>query len=220
MKLITEQFFESVQLIKEEDEKTKEKCYYIAGIFMQADKPNRNNRVYPVDIMKREVANYNRDYIKQNRGMGELGHPETPQVNLERVSHLIKELVIDGNDVRGRAKLMDTPYGRIAKNLIDEGVKLGVSSRGLGSLKEDSAGIKTVQDDFQLNAIDIVADPSAPEAFIEGVIENREWIYENGIIKAKQIEEYKKELDRAKRGKTEEKVLSIFNDFFVLIASY
>jgi len=213
MKLITEQFIESVQLIKEEDEKTKEKSYYIAGIFMQADKPNRNNRVYPVDVMKREVENYNRDYIKQGRGMGELGHPETPQVNLERVSHLIKELKFDGSDVYGKAKLMDTPYGRIAKNLVDEGVKLGVSSRGLGSLKEDGAGIKTVQDDFQLNAIDIVADPSAPEAFVEGILEDREWIYENGIIKATQIEEYKKELNRAKKAQIEEKVLSVFNDF-------
>lgn len=213
MKLITEQFIDSVKLLTEEDAKTKQKNYYIVGVFMQADQPNRNNRVYPIEIMTREVDNYNKNFITQNRGMGELGHPDSPNVNLERVSHLVKELKMDKNDVLGRAKLMDTPFGKIAKSLVNEGVKLGVSSRGLGSLKEDSSGIKTVQDDFQLNAIDIVADPSAPEAFVEGVLEDKEWVYENGIIKAKQIEEYKKEILRAKRTEIEEKVLNIFKDF-------
>jgi len=213
MKLITEQFIDSVKLLTEEDAKTKEKNYYIVGVFMQADKPNRNNRVYPLEIMKREVDNYNKNFIAQNRGMGELGHPDSPNVNLERVSHLIKELKIDGSDVLGKAKLMDTPFGKIAKSLVNEGVKLGVSSRGLGSLKEDSGGVKTVQDDFQLNAIDIVADPSAPEAFVEGVLEDKEWVYENGIIKAKQIEEYKQQIIRAKKKEIEEKVLVIFKDF-------
>lgn len=213
MKLITEQCIDTVKLLTEDDEKTKEKNYYIVGVFMQADKPNRNNRVYPLEIMKREVENYNKNFITQNRAMGELGHPDSPNVNLERVSHLIKELKLDGTDVVGRAKLTDTPFGKIAKSLVNEGVKLGVSSRGLGSLKEDGNGVKTVQDDFQLNAIDIVADPSAPEAFVEGVLEGREWVYENGVIKAKQIEEYKQQILRAKKKEVEEKVLVVFKDF-------
>jgi hypothetical protein len=213
MKLITEQFIETVQLITEQDAKTKEKCYYISGVFMQADQPNRNRRVYPMEVMEREVKNYNENFIAKSRAMGELGHPESPTVNLERVSHLIKELSLDGNNVVGKAKLMDTPYGKIAKNLVDEGVKLGVSSRGLGSLKEIQDGLKQVQEDFQLNAIDIVADPSAPDAFVEGVMEDREWIYENGIIKAKQIEEYKKEIMKATKNNLEKKVLGVFKDF-------
>ena len=211
MKLITEQYFD-VKLLTEEDE-NKQKQVFVTGIFMQAETPNRNNRVYPANVVKREVDSYNNQFVTQSRALGELGHPETPIVNLERVSHLIKELRMDGNDVYGKAKLMDTPYGNIAKNLIKEGVKLGVSSRGLGSLKEASDGLKEVQDDFQLNAIDIVADPSAPKAFIEGVMEGREWVYENGIIKAKEIEVYKQEILKTNRKNREEKMLSVFGDF-------
>lgn len=213
MKLITEQLIENVELLTEQDEKTKEKCYYIVGIFMQAEKPNRNDRIYRLPIVQREVDNYNKNFIQQNRGLGELGHPSSPSVNLERVSHIINELKLEGSDVYGKAKLMNTPFGKIAKNLVDEGVKLGVSSRGLGSLKEEQDGVKIVQDDFQLNAIDIVADPSAPEAFVEGILEGKEWVYENGIIKAKQIEEYKNEIKRAKRKEIESKTIAIFQDF-------
>ena len=211
MKLITEQCF-NVKLITEEDE-SKQKQYYVTGVFMQAETPNRNNRVYPISIIKREVENYNSQFVEQNRALGELGHPETPIVNLERVSHLIKELKIQGNDVYGKAKLIDTPLGNIAKNLIKEGVVFGMSTRGLGSLKEASDGLKEVQDDYQLNAIDIVADPSAPKAFVEGIMENREWIYENGILKAKEIENYKKEIMKTTRKNREEKILNVFGDF-------
>ncbi len=213
MKLLIEQNIENIKFLKEEDEKTKEKNYFVTGIFMQANIPNKNGRFYPLDIVEKEIEKYNEKYVKENRAMGELGHPQGPSVNLERVSHIVKELKVKNNNVYGKAKILDTPCGKIVKNFIDENVKLGISSRGLGSLKEISNGTKEVQDDFQLNAIDIVSDPSAPEAFVEGILENKEWIYENGIIKVKQIEEYKKDILRTKRNKLEEKILSIFKDF-------
>ena len=210
MKLIVERA-ESVTLLKEEDKVTKEQQYYITGVFMQADKQNRNNRVYPFEILKREVDSYNKKFVGENRAMGELGHPDSPTVNLERVSHLIKELKYEGKDVIGKAKLLDTPLGKIAKNLVDEGIKLGVSSRGLGSLKE-KGGVQEVQEDFILNAIDLVADPSAPEAFVEGILEGREWIYENGVIKPKEIEIYKKKIQKINRN-SDEKIVNLFRDF-------
>lgn len=210
MKLIVEHS-NSVELLKENDKESKEQQYYITGVFMQADKQNRNNRVYPLDIVKREVEAYNTKFVSQNRALGELGHPDTPTVNLDRVAHLIKELQLDGSNVVGKAKLLDTPCGKIAKNLVNEGIKLGVSSRGLGSLKERD-GVQEVQSDFILNAIDLVADPSAPEAFVEGVLENKEWIYENGVIRPKEIEAIKKEIKNIKKV-SDEKLARIFKDF-------
>ena len=168
MLLITE-VNDNVNLVTEEV--NGEKQYHIDGIFMQAEQKNRNGRVYPSKVLMNEVKKYNNDYVRSKRAMGELGHPDCPQLNLERVSHLIKELRIDGNDVYGKAKILDTPYGKIVKNLISEGVKNGVSSRGMGSLKQNSSGVNEVQDDFSLSAVDIVADPSAPDAFVEGIME-------------------------------------------------
>jgi hypothetical protein len=213
MKLIIEQTTDNIQCLTEQDEKTKEKNYLVQGVFMQADQQNKNGRVYPLEIVQREIKVYNDNFVKQNRAMGELGHPETAHVQLDRVSHLIKELSMDGNNVYGKAKLLDTPFGKIAKNFIDEGIKLGMSSRGLGSLKDSENGVKEVQDDFILQSIDIVADPSAPEAFIEGIMENREWIYENGIIQSKEIEEYKSIIKKAHRKDVEAKILKVFEAF-------
>ena len=193
MFLITE-VNDNVNLVTEEV--NGEKQYHIDGIFMQAEQKNRNGRVYPSKVLMNEVKRYNNEYVKSSRAMGELGHPEGPQLNLERVSHLIKELRIDGNDVYGKTKILDTPYGKIVKNLIREGVKIGVSSRGMGSLKQRD-GINEVQDDFSLAAVDIVADPSAPNAFVEGIMEGKEWVWENGILTARRIESYKKHIERA-----------------------
>ena len=213
MKLIREIILEDLQYLKEETKGNKEKNYFITGIFMQAETANRNNRVYPIEILKREVEKYNENFIKQNRALGEMTHPDNPTINLERVSHLIKELKVDGNNVIGKAKILDTPYGKIAKSLMDEGIKLGVSSRGLGSLKENGNGIKEVQEDFSLAAIDIVADPSAPEAFVESVLENCEWILESGVWKAKEVEQYKKEIKKTNSKNLEKKMLKVFNNF-------
>lgn len=176
MKLIKEHT-EEVKLIVEEAKGTKEKQYFIEGVFLQADLKNRNNRMYPKEIMQKEVNRYVKEYVDKNRAFGELGHPDSPSINLDRVSHLIKSLKVEGNNFVGKAKIMDTPYGKIVKSLIDEGAQLGVSSRGLGSLVQRN-GVQLVQDDFQLaTAADIVADPSAPDAFVEGVMEGAEWIY-------------------------------------------
>jgi len=183
MKLITE-IFENVSLITEDAENGGSKNYFIEGIFMQANVKNKNGRVYPVDILSREVKRYNESYINENRAYGELGHPTGPTINLERVSHMIKSLYQDGNNFIGRAKIIDTPYGQIVKNLMNEGAKLGVSSRGMGSLTANRSGAAEVQPDFYLaTAADIVADPSAPNAFVEGIMEGREWIYENGMFR-------------------------------------
>lgn len=213
MKLIVERNLQNIKCLKEEDAKTKEKSYYIIGTFMQAGKENKNGRIYPPHVLKREVRNYDSAYIQKSRAMGELGHPDSPTVQLERVSHLIRELRMEGNNVLGKAKLLDTPYGKIAKNLIDEGVTLGVSSRGLGSLKEVGTGLKEVQDDFSLQAIDIVADPSAPEAFVEGVMEGKEWVFESGVWLAKEVEDYKRQIRNTRRAKREQKFLELFENF-------
>ena len=183
MKLITETTL-GVRLLTEE--KDGKKNYFIEGVFMQSETKNRNGRMYPSSVMSKEVGRYNTEYVAQNRAMGELGHPEGPTVNLERVSHIIKDLRLEGNDVYGRAKILDTPYGKIVKNLMDEGAKLGVSSRGMGSLKEQD-GVNVVQEDFMLASVDVVADPSAPNAFVNGIMEGKEWILDNGIIKPVQI---------------------------------
>jgi hypothetical protein len=210
MKLITE-VFEDIQILKEE--KNGKKDYFIEGVFMQGDLKNRNGRVYPMEVLKKETDRYIKEYVEKNRAYGELGHPQGPSINLERVSHLIKELRYDGANVIGRAKIMDTPYGNIVKNLMDEGAVLGVSSRGMGSIKEVS-GSKQVQDDFYLaTAADIVADPSAPDAFVQGIMEGVEWVWDNGMIKEVQIAEYKKQIDESARHLREEMKIKAFQDF-------
>ena len=196
MKLISEEAID-VDFVTEEDE-NKKKSYFIEGIFMQSEMKNRNGRVYPKAILQKEVKRYTEKFIDTKRAFGELGHPDGPQVNLERVSHMITELVEDGANFVGRAKIMDTPYGKIVKNLIDEGAKLGVSSRGMGSLKPVQDGLQEVQSDFYLaTAADIVADPSAPDAFVSGIMEGKEWVWDNGLIKEKEIVEYQKQIERA-----------------------
>jgi len=196
MKLISEEAIE-VNFVTEEDD-NKKKNYFIEGIFMQSETKNRNGRVYPKVILQKEVKRYTEKFINTKRAFGELGHPDGPTVNLERVSHMITELVEDGDNFLGRAKIMDTPYGKIVKNLIDEGAKLGVSSRGMGSLKPVQDGLQEVQSDFYLaTAADIVADPSAPDAFVSGIMEGREWVWDNGLLKEKEIVEYQKQIERA-----------------------
>ena len=196
MKLISEEAID-VDFVTEEDE-NKKKSYFIEGIFMQSETKNRNGRVYPKVILQKEVKRYTDKFINTKRAFGELGHPDGPTVNLERVSHMITELVEDGANFVGRAKIMDTPYGKIVKNLIDEGAKLGVSSRGMGSLKPVQDGLQEVQSDFYLaTAADIVADPSAPDAFVSGIMEGKEWIWDNGLLKEKEIVEYQKQIERA-----------------------
>ena len=195
MRLICEQL-ENVEFICEGAGKAKN--YFIEGVFMQANVKNRNGRLYPKAILQKEVKRYTDKFINTKRAFGELGHPDGPTVNLERVSHMITELVEDGANFVGRAKIMDTPYGKIVKNLIDEGAKLGVSSRGMGSLKPVQDGLQEVQSDFYLaTAADIVADPSAPDAFVSGIMEGKEWIWDNGLLKEKEIVEYQKQIERA-----------------------
>ena len=190
MKLICE-LMEDVEMLVEKDASTDQKSYYIKGVFLQAEQKNRNGRVYPLETMQNEVNRYSKQYIDTNRAFGELGHPDGPTINLERVSHMVKELKQDGANFIGKAKIMETPYGKIVKNLIDEGAKLGVSSRGMGSLKT-LGGSQIVQNDFHLaTAGDIVADPSAPMAFVEGIMEGKEWIWNNGILKETVVQEIK-----------------------------
>ena len=197
VKLISEAI-EDVEYICEENEDGK-KNYKIRGIFMQADIKNRNGRVYPMEILTKEVANYNRKFVNEKRAFGELGHPDGPTVNLERVSHLVTELYPDGKNIIGEARILETPMGKIVKTLMDEGTKLGVSSRGMGSLDERN-GAKYVRDDFYLAAAaDIVADPSAPNAFVEGVMEGKEWVWNNGSLIEAHVAEVKKRFDVKKR---------------------
>ena len=212
MKLITE-VVEEVQIITEASE-NGEKSYMIEGIFMQGNQKNRNGRVYPINILQREVKRYTDEYINKNRAYGELGHPQGPTINLDRVSHMIKELYQDGDNFRGKAKIMDTPMGKIVKNLMDEGATLGVSTRGMGSLKQ-VGGANQVQNDFMLaTAGDIVADPSAPDAFVEGIMEGKEWVWDNGLIKEVEIAEYATQINEAaKKRQTEEAMLQVFSDF-------
>ena len=197
LKLISEHI-EDVEYITEENEKG-EKEYRIKGIFMQADVKNRNGRVYPFDILNKEVANYNRNFTRQKRAFGELGHPDGPTVNLERVSHMITSLKPEGKNFIGEAKIMSTPMGEIVKSLIDEGAKLGVSSRGMGSLDQKN-GTNYVRDDFYLaTAADIVADPSAPNAFVEGIMEGKEWVWNNGALIEAELVELRRKFDVKKR---------------------
>ena len=211
MKLICEEL-DNVEFVTEATKIGKN--YFIEGIFMQAETKNRNGRVYPKQILQKEVNRYAKNYIENKRAFGELGHPDGPTVNLERVSHMITELKESGNDFIGKAKIMDTPYGKIVKNLIDEGARLGVSSRGMGSLKPTYGGTQEVQKDFYLaTAADIVADPSAPKAFVEGIMEGKEWIWDNGILEERSIARYKENISKASYNKLEEVKIKAFTDF-------
>lgn len=211
MKLMCE-VNESVNFLVEEKEGKKH--FFIEGIFMQADLPNRNGRMYKSNILEREVNRYNTEYVKENRAFGELGHPSGPNINLERVSHMTQKLVREGSNFVGKAKIMDTPYGTIVKNLMSEGAKLGVSSRGMGSLVANREGINEVQDDFHLaTAADIVADPSAPDAFVRGIMEGVEWVWDNGILKAQKLEEMKKTIQKTSSRNLEEQKIKVFADF-------
>ena len=210
MKLISEEVQNAEYLV---EEKNGKKSYKIRGIFLQSNMKNRNGRVYPKEILESEVSRYNKEFIQKKRAFGELGHPDGPTVNLERVSHMIQSLTPDGDNFIGEAKIMDTPYGRIVKGLIDEGAQLGVSSRGMGSIMNRN-GINFVKDDFYLaTAADIVADPSAPDAFVEGIMESREWIWDSGVLKQVEIESWKKQIQEAKRTVLEEKKLNVFKSF-------
>lgn len=216
MKLIKE-LVEDVQFIAEES--NGKKNYFIEGIFLQSNIKNRNGRVYPRHIMEKEVNRYTRDYVNQKRSFGELGHPDGPTVNLDRVSHMITSLRPDGDNYIGRAKIMDTPMGNIAKNLLDEGAKLGVSSRGLGSLKLTQEGINEVQDDFFLaTAADIVADPSAPDAFVQGIMEGREWMVVNGVWSYREVEQTRKMIESTNRQNLEEVKLRLFEKFLTSLS--
>jgi hypothetical protein len=211
MKLMTEQINDSKLVIEESAEGVKD--FYIEGIFMQSGIKNRNGRIYPKEVMQKQLSQYNENFVNSGRALGELGHPASPSVNLERVSHNIVKLEYSGdNNVVGKAKLLDTPYGNIAKSLVKDGVQLGVSSRGLGSIKE-SNGVSVVQGDFYLAAVDIVADPSAPDAFVNGIMENCEWVYENGILTQQKIESIQQEVNEAARkGRTDDEVLKVFEN--------
>ena len=211
MKLITETI-ENIEVLTEQNANGK-KDYKIKGIFMQADIKNRNGRIYPVGTLAKEVKRYNEQFINKKRAFGELGHPDGPTVNLERVSHMITSLKPEGKNFIGEAKIMDTPYGKIVKNLIDEGAQLGVSSRGMGSLQSGSQGNVVGKDFYLATAADIVADPSAPDAFVEGIMEGKVWVWDNGVLKSMEVEKYKEEIEKTKRAELAEKKASIFKDF-------
>ncbi len=208
MKLITEHT-EDVQYL--EEKVGDKKNLYIKGVFLQAEQKNRNGRVYPLPILEREVKRYNDKYIDQNRAFGELGHPQGPTVNLDRVSHMITELEADGTNFVGKAKIMDTPMGKIVSSIMNEGAQLGVSSRGMGSLKEKN-GINEVQDDYYLaTAADIVADPSAPNCFVQGIMEGKEWAWDNGVLKESDVDRIKRKLDETSSKRIrEEEILRSF----------
>ena len=212
MKLITEEI-SSVKFIVEG--KGAKKKMYIEGVFLQGDIKNRNGRMYPVNTLTKEVSRYNESFVQKGRALGELGHPDGPTVNLDRVSHKIVRLEQKGNNFIGKAQLLETPMGKIAKSLITEGVTLGVSSRGVGSLKEDHTGCKVVGEDFMLaTAADIVADPSAPDAFVSGIMEGKEWVWEGGILREQLAEKTKKSINTlVNQNRLEEHKLNLFNDF-------
>ena len=212
MKLICEVNETDVQYITEANE-NGQKDYKIKGVFMQGEIKNRNGRVYPMQVLDEQVKKYTENYVNQNRAYGELGHPSGPTINLERVSHMITDLTKEGNNYIGEAKIMDTPYGKIVKNLMDEGAKLGVSSRGMGSLKQNGNS-QVVQKDYHLaTAADIVADPSAPDAFVEGIMEGKEWVWDNGVLREAQVNEYKEEINKTSKADLEGAKLKIFADF-------
>jgi len=210
MKLITETI-EDVKLVTEE--KNGKKLLYIEGVFLQSELKNRNGRMYPFSVLEREVKRYNEEYVQSKRALGELGHPDGPTINLDRVSHRITSLRAEGNNFIGKAQILDTPMGNIAKNLLGEGVQLGVSSRGMGSIQKVE-DCNVVADDFMLTtAADIVADPSAPDAFVNGIMEGKEWVWCNGILKETEVAKYKRIMDASARQELEEKTLKVFEDF-------
>jgi hypothetical protein len=212
MKLIKE-VVESTNLIVEE-KLGKGKTYFIEGVFLQSELQNRNGRMYPESIMDKEVGRYLKEYVKQNRAYGELGHPDSPSINLDRVSHLIVDLRKEGTNYIGKAKILDTPMGQIAKGLLDGGANLGVSSRALGSLKMNNEGINVVQDDFMLStAADIVADPSAPDAFVRGIMESKEWTFIDGKFVEKNIEEVRSYIKKTSSRSLEEAKILAFQHF-------
>ena len=212
MKLITEEV-SNVKFITEG--RGANKKMYIEGVFLQGGIKNRNGRVYPVDTLSREVGRYSESFIKKGRALGELGHPDGPTVNLDRVSHKIVSLQQEGNNFKGKAQLLSTPMGKIAASLIGEGVTLGVSSRGVGSLREDRTGVKYVGEDFQLaTAADIVADPSAPDAFVNGIMEGKEWVWEGGLLREQLAEKTQKRINTlVDQNRLDERKLELFNDF-------
>ena len=214
MKLITEEI-SNVQIITEG--KGANKKLYIEGVFLQGDIKNRNGRMYPMETLSREVGRYNETFVKKGRALGELGHPDGPTVNLDRVSHKITSLVQEGSNFRGKAQILNTPMGKIASSLLDEGVCLGVSSRGVGSLREDRNGAKVVGEDFMLaTAADIVADPSAPDAFVQGIMEGKEWVWEGGILREQLAENTKKRINTlVDQRRLEEHKLDLFKTFLL-----
>jgi hypothetical protein len=212
MKLITEEI-SNVQIITEG--KGANKKLYIEGVFLQGDIKNRNGRMYPMETLSREVGRYNETFVKKGRALGELGHPDGPTVNLDRVSHKITSLVQEGSNFRGKAQILNTPMGKIASSLLDEGVMLGVSSRGVGSLRTTNEGHKVVGEDFMLaTAADIVADPSAPDAFVQGIMEGKEWVWEGGILREQLAERTQKRINTlVDQRRLEEHKLQLWNDF-------
>ena len=212
MKLIREEI-ESVEFLVEQ--KNGKKSMYIEGVFLQGNIKNRNGRMYPMETLRREVSRYNENHVQAGRALGELGHPDGPTVNLDRVSHKIVSLKENGSNFIGKAKILNTPMGKIASSLIEEGVKLGVSSRGIGSLKATREGVNIVGDDFMLaTAADIVADPSAPDAFVEGIMEGKDWVWDGGILREKYAEKTYKTINTlVDQKKLDEQKLNLFNDF-------
>jgi len=210
MKLITETV-EEIKFLTEKSD-SGEKQYFIEGIFMQADQKNKNGRIYPRNILMNEARRYVTEYVQKNRALGELNHPSGPSVNLDRVSHRVTWLNESGSDIYGKAKVLDTPCGQIVKNLMNEGVKLGVSTRGMGSL-EKKGGANYVKEDFMLAAIDIVADPSAPNAFVDGIMEGKEWVWDNGILKEQDVAGYHRRITKASKKKLQEASIKAFADF-------
>ena len=210
MKLITESI-ENIEVLTEETDGKKR--LYIEGVFLQSEVKNRNGRVYPFKVLDNEVKRYNEEYIQPGRALGELGHPDGPTVNLDRVSHRIVSLKAEGNNFIGKAQILDTPNGKIAKSLLGEGVKLGVSSRGMGTLDKQE-DVSYVMDDFMLaTAADIVADPSAPDAFVNGIMEGKEWVWNNGILKETTVAKYQRAISDASQSELEEKTLKVFEHF-------
>ena len=210
MKLITEKV-EDIAYLTERAE-NGDKQFFIEGVFMQAETQNKNGRIYPKQILVKEANRYNKEYVQKSRALGELNHPTGPSVNLDRVSHMVKFLYESGNDFHGKAKILDTPCGQIVKNLMSEGAKLGVSTRGMGSL-EKKGGVNFVKEDFMLAAIDIVADPSAPNAFVNGIMEGKEWVWDNGILKENQIASYHQTLKSTPKRKLQQTSIKLFEDF-------
>ena len=213
MKLITEEITDNVEFIVES--KSGKKQLYIEGVFLQANIKNRNGRLYPIETLRKEVGRYNENHIQKGRALGELGHPEGPTVNLDRVSHKIISLRESGNNFIGKAKILGTPMGKIAASLVEEGVKLGVSSRGIGSLKATREGVNVVNDDFMLaTAADIVADPSAPDAFVEGIMEGKDWVWDGGVLRERMaVKTYKQINTIVDQKKLDENKLNLFSDF-------